>query len=119
MNERCLRIAENVPLTGSVWRMSLTGTDMEEQRPGQFVNIALPGKFLRRPISVFDQEGTALRLIYKTVGSGTELLSTLQPGESLNVLTGLGNGYDLSRAGELGIGDAYNVISRYCEEDRN
>ena len=100
MNERCLRIAENVPLTGSVWRMSLTGTDMEEQRPGQFVNIALPGKFLRRPISVFDQEGTALRLIYKRAGSGTELLSTLQPGESLNVLTGLGNGYDLSRAGE-------------------
>ena len=100
MKENKLKIVDNFPLTGSVWRMSLTGDGMEEQRPGQFVNIALPGRFLRRPISVFDQEGDVLRLIYKKVGSGTEQMSGLRPGETLNVLTGLGNGYDLSRAGD-------------------
>ena len=99
MKEAQLTILENRPLTASVYRLSLRGEGMESQRPGQFVNIALPGRFLRRPISVFDQEGDELRLIYKTVGAGTEQLSRLRPGETLNVLTGLGNGYDLSRAG--------------------
>ena len=92
-------IAENTALTANVFRMRLQGENAEQHRPGQFVNIALEGRFLRRPISVFDQEGDELRLIYKAVGAGTEQLSRMQPGEKLNVLTGLGNGYDLTRAG--------------------
>ena len=100
MKEIQLRLMENIPLTDSVYRMTLRGEGLEEHRAGQFVSIELPGRFLRRPISVFDQEGETLRLIYKTVGAGTEQMSRMQAGETLNVLTGLGNGYDLSRAGD-------------------
>ncbi|MBQ6382875.1 MAG: dihydroorotate dehydrogenase electron transfer subunit [Clostridia bacterium] len=100
MKETLLTITGNIPLTANVYRLSLRGEGLELHRPGQFVNIALAGRFLRRPISVFDQEGEELRLIYKTVGAGTDQLSRMRTGEKLNVLTGLGNGYDLSRAGE-------------------
>lgn len=64
--------------------------------PGQFVNIALHGKYLRRPISVCSVHGEVLTLVYKVVGSGTRQLSAMQPGERLEILTGLGNGFDLS-----------------------
>ncbi len=99
MQERTLRITENRPLTRAVFRMTLEGEGLELHRPGQFVNVQVPGLYLRRPLSVHDQEGNALRIIYKTVGRGTEALSRMAPGESLNVLTGLGNGYELARAG--------------------
>ena len=100
MKETLLRIAENIPLTRTVYRMTLTGEELEPHRPGQFVNLQTDGYFLRRPVSVADQEGDTLRLIYKVVGAGTAWLSIRQPGENINALTGLGNGYDLSKAGE-------------------
>ena len=100
MRETKLTILANEPIAEKVYRLRLRGENLERQRPGQFVNIALEGRFLRRPISVFDQEGDELRLIYKTVGAGTDQLSRTRAGETLNVLTGLGNGYDLSRAGD-------------------
>ena len=100
MRQMILTIEENLPMTETVYRLILTGKDLEPQLPGQFVNIALPGLFLRRPISVCDQQGDRLTLMYKTVGQGTRLLASLRPGETLDVLTGLGNGYDLSKAGD-------------------
>ena len=100
MKEMIFTVMDNVLLAAGVYRMSLRGEGLEKHRPGQFVNIALEGKFLRRPISVYDQEGEVLRLIYKTVGAGTEQMSRMKPGEKLDVLTGLGNGYDLSKAGD-------------------
>jgi dihydroorotate dehydrogenase electron transfer subunit len=86
-------IADNVCL------LSLSGDTSAVTAPGQFVNVKLDGFFLRRPISVFDCEEDSLRLIYKIVGKGTDAMSRLSPGDTLNVLTGLGNGYDLSAAG--------------------
>ncbi|MBQ9009821.1 MAG: dihydroorotate dehydrogenase electron transfer subunit [Clostridia bacterium] len=100
MKQTVLTIESNRPVTASVYRMDLRGTGLEEQRPGQFVNIRLAGHFLRRPISVYDWEGDRLTVLYKTVGHGTEQLSRMQSGETLDVLTGLGNGYDLGKAGE-------------------
>lgn len=92
-------ILTNEVLTPLVWKMVLEG-DTEGIRPGQFVEIRLPGLFLRRPISVCDVEGDRLTIIYKVVGKGTADMSAMRPGLSLDVLTCLGNGYDLSLAGD-------------------
>ena len=100
MNQRFLTVTENVPVTRSVYRMTLEAPDLEVQAPGGFVNIRLDGLFLRRPISVYDSVPGSLTILYKTVGRGTEQMAGLQPGEQLDVLTGLGNGYDLSKAGD-------------------
>ena len=100
MKQVLLRIEENVPLAREIWRMRLRGDVSGAERPGQFVNLKLEGCFLRRPISVFDREGDRLTLIYRTVGEGTRKMSSMKPGETIDCLTGLGNGYDLSRAGD-------------------
>lgn len=92
-------ILEYAPLTASVYRMVLRGDTSAITAPGQFVNIALDGKFLRRPISVCDYDESTLTLIYKVVGSGTAQLSAMGGG-TLDILTGLGNGYDISAAGD-------------------
>ena len=100
MKQSVFEIVTNTPLTASVYKMTLRGDTAAITAPGQFVNIRLTGKFLRRPISVNDVEGDILTIIYKVVGKGTEDMSRMQAGESLDILTGLGNGYDLSVAGE-------------------
>ena len=100
MNQQILTIAENVPIAKNVYRMRLESPDLEQQKPGGFVNIRLDGLFLRRPISVYDSEPGCLTILYKVVGKGTEQLAGMKPGETLDVLTGLGNGYDLSKAGD-------------------
>ncbi len=100
MKQEQFRIIENVALTDTVYRMRLEGNTDAIVRPGQFVNIRLDGRFLRRPISVCDKEQDLLTIIYKIVGAGTDQMSHLGSGASLDVLTGLGNGYDLSPAGD-------------------
>ena len=100
MKQQILTITENVPVTAAVYRMRLEGADLEQQKPGGFVNIRLDGLFLRRPISVYDSEPGRLAILYKVVGRGTEQLAGMKQGETLDVLTGLGNGYDLSKSGD-------------------
>ena len=100
MKESLLTITENTPLTKDVYRMRLTGDVSAVTAPGQFVNIKLEGLFLRRPISVYDCDGEAVTIIYKAVGKGTEQMTRMNPGETLNVLTGLGNGYDTASSGD-------------------
>ena len=87
-------MAANEPLTRSVWRMTLEGDTQYITRPGQFVNIEIEGLFLRRPISVCDYDEKTLTLIYKVVGEGTERMSRMACGTKLDLLTGLGNGFD-------------------------
>jgi dihydroorotate dehydrogenase electron transfer subunit len=107
-------IKENNALTASVYEMRLAG-DTAGLLPGQFVNIAVPGFYLRRPISVCGCEEGLLTLVYKTVGHGTGAMARLQPGETLDLLTGLGNGYDLLKAGNapLLIGGGVGVPPLY------
>ena len=100
MKQQILTITENTPVTATVYRMRLEGADLEEQKPGGFVNIRLEGLFLRRPISVYDSAPGSLTILYKVVGKGTEQMAGMKAGETLDVLTGLGNGYDLSKAGD-------------------
>ncbi|MBR2871597.1 MAG: dihydroorotate dehydrogenase electron transfer subunit [Clostridia bacterium] len=99
MKQGFFEIIENVALTDCVKRMTLKGDVCEITKPGQFVNIKIDGLFLRRPISVCDLGKDNFTIIYKVIGKGTEKLSEMQSGK-LDVLTGLGNGYDLSEAGE-------------------
>lgn len=103
-------------------QMSLCGDVSAITSPGQFINIKLDGFFLRRPISVADTGEDKLMIIYKTVGHGTDSMAHMKPGTKLDVLTGLGNGYDLGRAGErpLLIGGGVGVPPMYklCRELR-
>ena len=90
-------VTQNSPLTKTVYRLTLAGDTRAITRPGQFVQVAVPGYYLRRPLSVFDwypAENGSLTLVYKTLGHGTEAMSRLLPGHTLDVLPGLGNGYD-------------------------
>ena len=100
MRESIFKIIENAPLTETVYKMKLQGDVSDITSSGQFVNIKLDGLYLRRPISVCDCEGDVLTLIYKVVGKGTEQMARMTAGEELNILTGLGNGYDLSLSGD-------------------
>ena len=99
MKQSFFEIIENKPLTDSVYKMILKGDTSAITASGQFVNILLSGLYLRRPISVCDVNGDLLTIIYKVVGKGTTQMSKMTKGE-LDVLTGLGNGYDLSVSGD-------------------
>ncbi|MBO5286010.1 MAG: dihydroorotate dehydrogenase electron transfer subunit [Clostridia bacterium] len=114
MKQGIFKILSNTPLNASVYKMVLSGDTSAITNPGQFVNIKIDGLFLRRPISVNDVDGDKLTIIYKVVGKGTEIMSTLTDGV-LDVLTGLGNGYDLSLAGDrpLLIGGGVGVPPLY------
>ena len=120
MKQSIFTITENIPLTRDVMRMVLSGDTSAITAAGQFVNIQLSGKFLRRPISVCDYDEQTLTIIYKVVGKGTAQMQTMVPGEQLDILTGLGNGYDLSCAGDyplligggVGVPPMYNLAKK-------
>ncbi len=114
MKQSIFTITENVALTESVYKMTLSGDTSDITAPGQFVNIQLDGLYLRRPISVCDSENGKLTLIYKVVGKGTEKMAQMKD-ESLDILTGLGNGYDTGKSGDkpLLIGGGVGVPPLY------
>lgn len=114
MKQVLFKIKENLPLTENVYKMVLVGDTSDITRAGQFVNIKLDGFFLRRPISVCDVNGDELTIIYKVVGKGTEAMKNMSEGE-FDVLTGLGNGYELSESGDkpLLIGGGVGVPPMY------
>ena len=100
MQQGFFTITQHVSLTSSVYKMTLAGDTSAITSPGQFINIQLDGLYLRRPISVYDCDGQTVTIIYKVVGHGTEQMRGMKPGQTLDVLTGLGNGYDTSLSGE-------------------
>ncbi len=119
-------VQTNEPLTASVFRMRLAGDTRWIVRPGQFVNIALEGRYLRRPISVCDYDERSIVLIYKVVGEGTAQMSRMQPGQRLDLLTGLGNGFatdnDARRpllvGGGVGVPPLYNLARTLLAEGK-
>ena len=100
MKQGVFNVADNRPLSRRLMRLRLNGDSSAIARPGQFVSLALPGFFLRRPFSVCDWDASGFSIVYEQVGKGTECMRTLKPGDALDVLTGLGNGFDLRRAGD-------------------
>ena len=126
MKQSIFTIMENTPLTETVLRMRLKGDTSAITASGQFVNVQLAGKYLRRPISVCDVEGDVLTLVYKVVGRGTAQMRDMAVGEQLDVLTGLGNGYDLSLAGDrplllgggVGVPPLYNLAKKLIADGK-
>ncbi len=116
MKQGKFQIHSNTALTDNVYKMVLAGDTSAITAPGQFVNIQLAGKFLRRPISVCDWDEGSLTIIYKVVGRGTEQMSAMVSGETLDLLTGLGNGYDLTLSGDkpLLLGGGVGVPPMYA-----
>ena len=114
MKQLTFEIQSNEQIAKNVYRMQLCG-DTTGILPGQFVNIRVQGQFLRRPISVCNIADGILTIIYKVVGVGTEAMSHLPVGTQLDVLTVLGNGYDLSKAGNapLLVGGGVGVPPMY------
>lgn len=125
MQKSIFKIVSNQPLTENVYKMVLQGDTAHITAPGQFMNIQLSGLYLRRPISVCDLEGDKLTIIYKAVGKGTRQMAAMQEG-ALNILTGLGNGYDLSLSGEnpvllgggVGVPPMYLLAKKLIEQGK-
>ena len=115
MKQGMYTIASNRALTADVFEMRLLGDTSAITAPGQFINIKLDGLFLRRPISVCDWDSESITIIYKVVGKGTTQMSKMGEGEKLDVLTGLGNGFDVSKCGDttLVIGGGVGVPPMY------
>lgn len=100
MNQRILTVTDNHLVARDVYKVQLTGDTSAITRPGQFVNLLLSGLYLRRPISVCDWDEDTLTLIYKVVGEGTEQMAAMGKGTKIDILMGLGNGFDVTKAGE-------------------
>lgn len=127
MKQVLFSVKENTPLTDNVYKMILKGYCSDITAPGQFVNIKIDGLFLRRPISVCDRTDNELTIIYKVVGKGTEMMSKMQKGTVLDLLTGLGNGYDLTVSGEnplllgggVGVPPMYMLAKKLIEQGKS
>lgn len=125
MKQGLFHIVENTPLTENVFKMVLSGDVSHITAPGQFVNIKLDGLFLRRPISVCDVAKDRLTIIYKVVGKGTKQMSQMTGGD-LDILTGLGNGYDLEASGDcpvligggVGVPPMYLLAKKLIEQGK-
>ena len=120
------KVLSNEPLTPVVYRMVLEGDTQYITHSGQFINIELEGKFLRRPISVSDYDAQTITIIYKVVGSGTDQMSHMAPGTKLDILTGLGNGFNTENSAErpllvgggVGVPPLYNLCKRLLTEGK-
>ncbi|MEA4973843.1 Dihydroorotate dehydrogenase B (NAD(+)), electron transfer subunit [bioreactor metagenome] len=126
MKQSIFAVLTNEKIADNTYKMVLVGDCFDIKAAGQFVNIKLDGFFLRRPISVCDYDETKLTLIYKAVGKGTEYMAELEKGANLDILTGLGNGYDLSKSGlkpllvggGAGVPPMYNLCKKLIEEGK-
>ena len=127
MKQGMYRVAENKALTDSVWFMALEGDTSACTATGQFINLKLDGLYLRRPISVYDWTENQIQIIYKVVGKGTEQMSRLPVGATLDVLTGLGNGYHTEVSGDrpvligggVGIPPLYALCKQLLKEGKH
>lgn len=127
MKQSIFTVTENRKIASAVYEMTLSGDTSAVTAPGQFVNIRLDGFFLRRPISVCDCESGTLRLIYKVVGNGTQAMSKLTNGAELDVLTGLGNGYNTGKSGDrplllgggVGVPPMYMLAKKLISEEKD
>ena len=127
MKQSIFTIVSNPALTDVVYKMVLEGDTSAIGGCGQFVDLRLPEKYLRRPISVCDYDETTLTLIYKVVGSGTEIMAGLPVGTKLDVLTGLGTGYDPTLSGDrpvlvgggVGVPPMFNLCKKLIAEGKH
>ena len=121
------KVESNEKIAKRVYKMVLSGDTSAITRPGQFINIKVPDKYLRRPISVCDFDAETVTVIYKVVGEGTKIMSEMEKGTSLDVLTGLGNGFDAGKSGDrplligggVGVPPLYNLAKKLEDEGKS
>ena len=126
MKQSIFTVLSNEKIAVNTFKTVLEGDTSAITASGQFVNIKLDGFYLRRPISVCDYDGESLTIIYKVVGKGTEYMSELSEGDKLDILTGLGNGYDLTKSGNnplligggAGVPPMYNLCRKLMVEGK-
>ncbi len=119
-------IKSNIKLTDNIYEMVLIGDTSSITAPGQFINIKLDGFYLRRPISICDYDDSTITIIYKVVGEGTEVMSKMSSGEKLDVLCGLGNGFDTTKSldkpvligGGVGVPPMYNLCKKLIADGK-
>ncbi len=127
MNQGVYKILSNKALTKDVYEMKLEGDTSHITKPGQFINIQLDGFYLRRPISICDYDDKTITVIYKVVGEGTQVMANLNEGEKLDVLCGLGNGFDTAKSGRkavligggVGVPPMYNLCKKLLSEGKD
>lgn len=126
MKQSVFEIRSNEALTDSIYKMVLVGDTSDITNCGQFINIKLDGFYLRRPISVCDYDEETITIIYKVVGEGTEVMSKMNAGVKLDVLCGLGHGFDTSKSldkpvligGGVGVPPMYNLCKKLINEGK-
>jgi len=126
MTQGFYTVLSNEKIADSIYLMVLDGDTSAFTKPGQFLNIKLDGLFLRRPISVCDYDDDTITIIYKVVGEGTEKMAEMECGEQLDILTGLGNGFDTSLSGDaplligggVGVPPMYGLCKKLIEEGK-
>ena len=127
MKKGLFTVTENISVADRTLRMTLAGDASAIVRPGQFVNVEIEGLYLRRPISVCDWDAGKVVLVYKVVGAGTQKLSRLRPGAALDLLTGLGNGFDAGASGArpllvgggVGVPPLYGLCKRLIQAGKS
>ncbi len=127
MNRGIYKILSNKPLTKDIYEMKLEGDTSHITAPGQFLNILLEGFYLRRPISICDYDDKTVTIIYKVVGEGTEAMAKLEEGKSLDILCGLGNGFDTAKSGKkavligggVGVPPMFNLCKKLLSEGKD
>lgn len=126
MNQGIYEIKSNKMLTENIFEMVLAGDTSSIKAPGQFINIKIDGMYLRRPISICDYDSKTITVIYKVVGEGTEAMSKMKSGERLDILCGLGNGFDTLKSGVkpvligggVGVPPMYSLCKKLIGEDK-
>ncbi len=126
MIQAIYEVQENIRIAKDIYKMILLGDTSDITRPGQFINLQLEGKFLRRPISVCDYDDKSINIIYKVVGGGTEQMAQMLSGTKIDILIGLGNGFDTSKCkdnalligGGVGVPPMYNLAKCLIAEGK-
>ncbi len=126
MKQGIYTVLKNEQLTETVYRMVLQGDTTALTEPGQFINLTVEGFYLRRPISVYDWDENTITIIYKVVGEGTEKMAKWEEGFKCDILTGLGNGFSMSRSGDkplligggVGIPPLYGLCKRLIAQGK-
>ena len=126
MKQAIYEVKENICIAKDIYKMILIGDTSDITKPGQFINLQLEGKFLRRPISVCDYDSETITIIYKVVGGGTEQMAKMAPGTKIDILIGLGNGFNTSKCldnalligGGVGVPPMYNLAKCLVKEGK-
>ena len=126
MIQAIYEVQDNIRIARDIYKMILLGDTSDITRPGQFINLQLEGKFLRRPISVCDYDDKSITIIYKVVGGGTEQMAQMLSGTKIDILIGLGNGFDTSKCednalligGGVGVPPMYNLAKCLIAEGK-